>query len=192
MLLDYLRRISDHRRAQGQRYKLADVLFISILSILSGADSYRDIARFAKGHLKKLNEIFGFSWKRAPSKSRIREIFCEIDRTELEKIFRAYAKDLSDKKISLIKKNGFAIDGKSLRGSFDHLKENDMIHLLSVFCTNNQLIFAHVEIPEKTNEIPTAQILIKEMGLPEGSVYTLDAMHCQKKRLKQLRRQKVS
>lgn len=83
---------------------------------------------------------------------------------------------------------GFAVDGKSLRGSFDHVKGNEMIHLLSVFCTNNQLILGHVEIPEKTNEIPMAQALIKELNLPAGSVYTLDAMHCQKKPLNRLRK----
>ena len=188
MLLDYLKRIPDRRRAQGQRYKLPDILFISILAILSGADSYRDIVRFAKGHLKKLRELFGLSWKRAPSKSILRDIFCGINKAELEKIFREYSQNLSgiENKDFEIAIKGFAIDGKSLRGSFDHLKENNMIHLLSVFCTNNQLILAHVEIPEKTNEIPTAQTLIKELGLPEGSVYTLDAMHCQKKHLKQL------
>jgi len=54
------------------------------------------------------------------------------------------------------------------------------------------LIIAHVEIPEKTNEIPTAQALIKELGLPEGSVYTLDAMHCQKKHLRRLKKLKAS
>lgn len=188
MLLDYLKKIPDHRRAQGQRYKLSDILFVSILAILSGADSYRDIVRFAKGHLEKLKELFELNWKHVPSKSVLRDIFCSMDKSELEKIFRDYSQNLSsetEKENSEIPRKGFAIDGKSLRGSFDHLKEKDMIHLLSVFCTNNQLILAHVEIPEKTNEIPTAQDLIKELALPEGSVYTLDAMHCQKKHLSQ-------
>lgn len=190
MLLDYLKKIPDRRRFQGQRYKLPDILFVSILAILSGADSYRDIVRFSKVHLKRLKNIFGLSWKKAPSKSNLRDIFCGIDKLELEKIFREYSYNLSteEKKNFETSKNGFAIDGKALRGSFNHLKGNDMIHLLSVFCTNNQLILAHVEIPEKTNEIPMAQALIEELGLPEGSVYTLDAMHCQKKHLKQLQK----
>lgn len=187
MLLEYLKEVPDYRRAQGQRYKLHEVLFVSILAILSGADSYRDIARFVKRRLKQLKEWFGITLKRAPSKSNLRKIFCGVDKRAVEKVFRDYSGYLS--KIddhNALEKSHFAIDGKALRGSFDHIKGNDMIHLLSVFCTNNQLILGHVEIPEKTNEIPTAQALISELQLPEGSVYTLDAMHCQKKPLKRL------
>ena len=191
MLLEYLKKIPDHRRAQGQRYKLPDVLFVSILAVLSGADSYRDIVRFVKGNLKKLKNILGLTWKNAPSKSRLSEIFCGLDKVMLEEIFRNYSQDLSENRQDISNDvQNFAIDGKALRGSFDHLKGNDMLHLLSVFCTTNQLILAHVEIPEKTNEIPTAQALIKELGLPEGSIYTLDAMHCQKKHLRRLQKQK--
>ena len=189
MLLDYLKQIPDHRRAQGRRFKLEHILLTSILAILSGAESYRDIARFMKGRLTQFKDWFGINWKCAPSKTNLRDILCYVNKPALEKIFRNYSRNLAgsyanDPKNSM----GFAIDGKALRGSFDHLKGNAMLHLLSVFCTDNQLILGHVEIPEKTNEIPTAQALIKELGLPEGSVYTLDAMHCQKKRLKQLKK----
>lgn len=189
MLLNYLKQVPDHRRAQGQRFKLDDLLFTSILALLSGADSYRDIARFMKGRLKQLKVWFGITWKRAPSKTQIRDILCKANKPALEKVFRNYSQDLSESTAENSKGPlGFAIDGKALRGSFDHLKGNDILHLLSVFCTTNQLILGHVEIPEKTNEIPTAQDLIKELGLAAGSVYTLDAMHCQKKRLKPLRK----
>lgn len=188
MLLEYLKEVPDHRRAQGQRYKLHEVLFISILAILSGADSYRDITRFAKGRLKQLKAWFGITLKQAPSKSNLGKIFCGIDKPAVEQVFRNYSQHLSKAEGKNPDKLGFAIDGKALKGSFDYLKGNEMIHLLSVFCTNNQLILGHVEIPEKTNEIPTAQALIRELKLPEGSVYTLDAMHCQKKRLKLLRK----
>jgi predicted transposase YbfD/YdcC len=67
-----------------------------------------------------------------------------------------------------------------------------MLQMLSGFCSESKLILGHVDIAEKTNEIPTAQQLIKELGLPEGTIYTMDAMHCQKKPSKQLRKQKVS
>ncbi len=54
------------------------------------------------------------------------------------------------------------------------------------FCSNNKLILGHHDVTkDKTNEIPVAQKLIAELGLPEGAVYTLDALHCQKKLLQQ-------
>lgn len=189
MLLDYLSQVPDHRRRQGQRYPLKEILLIAILAILSGATSYRDMARFIKGRLKSLKTLFGLKWKGAPSKSILREIFCGIDKSVLEKTFRNYSRGLAmTEKTKPEHSQGFAIDGKALKGSFDHVKGNEILHLLSVFCTNNQLILGHVEIPEKTNEIPTAQALIKELALPPGSVYTLDAMHCQKKHSKRLKK----
>lgn len=193
MLLECLEQIPDHRRGQGQRFKLKDILWVSILAILSGADSYRDITRFAKGRLKELREWFGVNWKRPPSKSNLGKIFGGLDKSGLERVFENYSQQLlalETRKDVADAKGVIAIDGKALRGSFDYVKGNNMIHLLSAFCTQNQIILGHVEIPEKTNEIPTAQWLIRSLGLPEGSIYTLDALHCQKKHLKRLRRSK--
>jgi hypothetical protein len=184
-LLEFLNEVPDHRRAQGQRYKLRDILFVTILAILSGADSYRDIIRFFNGKREELKKFFGLNYKKAPARTNIMKIFGGMDKIGLEKIFRDYSQGLSQfKPTDSNINNGFAIDGKALKGSFEHLKGTPILQLLSVFCTTNQIILGHVEIPEKTNEIPTAQLIIKELSLPEGSVYTLDAMHCQKKHLK--------
>ena len=77
---------------------------------------------------------------------------------------------------------GIAVDGKVLRGSYDHFGDKKAIQVLSFFETGQGLILAHEVIEEKTNEIPVFQRLMKELNL-EGVVYTLDALHCQKKRL---------
>jgi len=194
MLEEYLSALPDHRRGQGRRYQLKEILLVSILAILSGADSYRDIAGFMRLRFEILKKFFAITWKKAPSKSVLSDIYGRMNKESLEAIFRCYSKDLAKNQEQLDKKGvgAYAIDGKSLRGSFDHLKDQPMIHLLSVFCTTNDLIIGHVEIPEKSNEIPTAQGLIKELGLPAGSVYTLDALHCQKKHLQRLRKSKES
>lgn len=182
MLLKYLKKIHDPRRAQGRKFKLDHFLFFVILAILSGAKSYRDVNRFMSKKLEKLNKLFSLNWKGAPSKSQIRHIICNLDKEEVEKAFREYSSALKNDKECIC---SLGIDGKALRGSFDYLKSKDMLQMLSGFCSETKLILGHVEISEKTNEIPTAQKLIKELGLPEGTIYTADAMHCQKKHLKQ-------
>ncbi len=193
MLIEYLAQIPDNRRAQGQRYKLHEILLVSILALLSGATSYRDITRFAKGRLKQLKDLLRLNWKRAPSKSNLRDILCGINKSAVETAFRNYSRDLSQKNGETAENiSSLAIDGKALKGSADQVKGNAMLHLLSVLCTRTELILGHVEIPEKTNEIPMAQALIAELGLPAGSVYTLDALHCQKKHLKQSSKPKAN
>ncbi len=76
------------------------------------------------------------------------------------------------------------MDGKVLRGSFDNLKAQRMIQIFSAFLTDQDIILAHEKIYCKTNEIPTAQKLVKELGIGK-CIFTMDALHCQKKRLKQ-------
>jgi len=41
-------------------------------------------------------------------------------------------------------------------------------------------VLAHVDITEKSNEIPAAQTLLAELGVADGAIVTLDALHCQK------------
>jgi hypothetical protein len=51
---------------------------------------------------------------------------------------------------------------------------------LSAFATDTSLVLAHIDIAEKSNEIPAAQTLLAELGVPSGTLVTLDALHCQK------------
>jgi len=182
MLLDYLSKINDPRRGQGKRYSLKYILFFSILAILSGAQSYRDVARFMDKRHHKLNKLFNLKWKKSPSKSQLRDICCSIDIDSIESSFREYSHELSRLDLSGAA-NRVGLDGKSLRGSFAFEKDQNMLQLLGAFCSKCALILGHVDIAEKTNEIPTAQKLISELGLPKGTIYTADALHCQKKHL---------
>ena len=72
-----------------------------------------------------------------------------------------------------------ALDGKTLRGSFDHLNDRKAAQTLTAFASASAIVLAHTEIEDKSNEIPAAQQMIRELGLT-GVVFTADAMHCQK------------
>jgi hypothetical protein len=180
MLLDYLGEIPDHRRGQGRMYDLAGVLMVTILAVLSGSRSYRDIHTFAKTHLRRLRQLLGLSWLRVPSYNGIRIIIQGTSAEALESAFRRYSAAVAAK---LPEGEYLACDGKALRGSFDHMEDKRAAELLSVFATDSRLILAHMEIPDKTNEIPAFQQLVKELGLT-GKLFTLDAMHTQKKHFK--------
>jgi len=178
MIITFLDDIRDHRRSQGQRYELKFVLLFSIMAILSNAKSYRDISRFINKHLERLKKDFGLEWKKPPAYTTVRNIINGVGQQELEAGFRAYTQSLSETdKDNYI---GVAVDGKVLRGSYDHFQDKKAIQVLSFFDTQSELILAHEKVDVKTNEIPVAQALIPKLGL-ENVVYTLDALHCQKK-----------
>lgn len=177
MLESFLFKIKDHRRKQGRRYELGYILLFTILAILSGADSYRKVQKFIVRHYDRLNELFDLNWKRMPAYTSIRDIIQGTNGDELEQSFREYSQGLTEKGES---KQYIGCDGKVLRGSFDHFQDQKAVQILSAFLNDSQIILAHEEIATKTNEIPTAQMLMEELGL-SGYIFTFDALHCQKK-----------
>jgi hypothetical protein len=178
-LLGLLSDVADPRRAQGQLYKLPYVLLFSILAIVTGCNSYRGIVTFIDVNRDKLNAAFGLKWRRAPAHTAIRYILHRLDPTLLEAVFRRHA-SLLNAAHGAAGQGSIALDGKTLRGSFDNFRDRAAAQVLSAFATDTALVLAHVDIAEKSNEIPAAQTLLAELGVADGAVVTLDALHCQK------------
>jgi hypothetical protein len=180
--LSLLATIPDPRRAEGKRYQLQHLLLFSILAIVSGANSYRGIRTFLMAHRQRLNKAFKLKWKKAPSYTGVRYILQGLSATEVEKVFRAHAANLNleapDSNARVI-----AFDGKTLKGSFDNFNDIKAKQVLGAFAVDTALVLAHIEIDEKSNEIPGAQKLLEELDVA-GHIVTCDAMHCQKKRSK--------
>ncbi|XOF33932.1 MAG: ISAs1 family transposase [Candidatus Electrothrix sp. YB6] len=159
-----LNTIKDHRRGQGRRYELTHILLFSIMAILSGSDSYRKIHLFVDAHRERLNEYFGLDWKKAPAYTTIRTVILNTSGSELERIFREHGKALAEEE-----PDGEFIrcDGKTLRGSFDNMKDINQLQILSAFAGDRAVVLGHEEIREKSNEIPAARKLMKELGLSD-------------------------
>lgn len=179
MLYNFLLQIKDHRRRQGRRYSLGHILLFATLALLSGATSYRKVHAFIQGHYATLAEGFGLNWKKVPAYTTIRDIIQGTSSAELEAGFRAYSAALAASESP----NRFVnVDGKVVRGSFDHFQDQKALQVLSAFWADTRLILAHAEIAEKTNEIPTAQALFTQLGLSD-CIFTFDALPCQEKTL---------
>jgi len=178
-LLDVLADVPDPRRAQGQLYKLPHVLLFAIFAIVCGCNSYRGIVTFVDVHRCKLNAAFGLNWRRAPAHTAVRYILQGLDPATVECAFRRHAALLQAARATP-GQGSIALDGKTLRGSFDKFRDRAAAQVLSAFATETALVLAHIDIAEKSNEIPAAQTLLAELGLAPGAIVTLDALHCQK------------
>jgi hypothetical protein len=177
--LSLLAAIADPRRAEGKIYQLPHVLLFSIFAIVSGANSYRGIRTYVKVHRQKLNKAFEIKWKRPPAHTAIRYILQGLSASDVEKVFREHAANLnlapagSEARV-------IAFDGKTLKASFDNFNDIKARQVLSAFAVDTALVLAHIEIDEKSNEIPAVQKLLQELDVA-GHIVTCDAMHCQKK-----------
>jgi DDE_Tnp_1-associated len=182
--LSLLADIEDPRRAEGKLYRLPEIVLFSILAMLSDANSYRTIHSFIDVHLARLRGACGLKWRKAPAYTTIRFILRKLDAASVEAVFRRHAATLND--VAMVDgQRHVAVDGKTLRHSFDNFLDRRAAHLLTAFASDTALVLAHFDCDDKSNEIPAVQTLLGELGLT-GAVVTVDAMHCQKKRSSKL------
>jgi len=105
-------------------------------------------------------------------------LFLALGGDDLEAAFRRHARDLNARPVPEALRT-VALDGKTLRASFDHLTDRKAVHVLSAFASDTALILAHQDLagaPEETAAVPR---LMAELGLT-GVLFTADALHCQK------------
>jgi len=178
-LLEALRSIPDRRRAEGKRFDLASVLLYTILGMVAGANSYRQMHEFIRVHRQRLNEAFGLALRYAPSYTGLRDILQGVDPKALEAAFRAHASAITSTAPPREGLVAVAVDGKTLRGSFDAFADKKAAHMLSALRHADQIVLGHMMVGEKSNEIPTAPELIEALGV-KGCIFTLDAEHAQK------------
>jgi hypothetical protein len=177
-LLAALEEIRDPRRGQGKRYTLPHMLLFAVLAVLAGATSYQSIITFISLHRERLNQIFGARFRRAPALNTLRNLILTLDPADLEAVFRRHARGLHETAARQGRRT-VALDGKTLRHSFDHLHDQTAAHVLSGFATDAALTLAHREVSAAPDEVAAAQMLISELGL-KGVLFTADALHCQK------------
>jgi hypothetical protein len=120
--LGLLSEVPDPRRGQGQIYKLPYVLLFSILAIVTGCNSCRGIVTFIDVHRLRLNATFGLKWRRAPAHTALRYILKGLDPLAVEAVFRRHAALLQAARATP-GQGSIALDGKTLRGSFDNFHD---------------------------------------------------------------------
>jgi hypothetical protein len=169
--------IPDPRRAQGKLFDLPHLLLFSLLAVMGGATSYRRIHQFIRTHQARLNAAFGCAWRRTPAYTTVRYALRGLDVESIAPHFRTHAAGLAGEAAVV------ALDGKALRGSLDRFEDRRAAQVLSAFAVGERIVLGQIVLEDtgKEHEIQAAQRLIEELGLA-GRLYTLDALHLQKKR----------
>lgn len=167
----------DERRS-NRRYEQEALLCGLLLAILCGATSLRKMQLFIEERLEQLNGLFGTSWKKGPTWVGIRRFLLKLDIARVEESVRQHAARQRPEQPGL---KWIAMDGKALRGSACKVLDQRARQLVAAFSQQDLIILGHMEVDDKSNEIPAVQSLIETLEI-SGSILTLDALHCQKKR----------
>jgi len=164
--------VTDPRRREGT-YPLINFLVIAICAVICGADDFVAIAEFGRAKKKFLERFLDLS-AGIPSHDRFNAIFRAIKPAEFEKCLLRWITALHEVTDGQV----VAIDGKTLRRSFDAASSKAAIHMVSAWATANSISLGQVVVDEKSNEITAIPKLLEMLEL-SGAIVTIDAMGCQ-------------
>lgn len=176
-LVHYLSELEDPRHAKGIRHVQLSSLTIMVMAMLCGRTSLKGIARFARTHVQALAEVIPLPRDKAPSYSTLQRLSQQLSIEGLGRQFNRWMQQYAQAET-------IAMDGKSITSTFQQ-KEGEkqrFTSLVSFFSHSRQLICCVGKLDnDKHSEIDLVQELIGTLRI-ERSVFTLDALHCQKKR----------
>ena len=167
-------RVPDPRVRRTRRHALENILVITLCAVICGADDWVSIAHF--GHAKR-------KWFRRflalphgiPSHDTFGRVFAALDPDAFKTAFLAWVQTVA----ALLPGDVIAIDGKTLRRTFDTAADKAAIHMVSAWATAQGLCLGQVKTDAKSNEI-TAIPKLLELVAVAAHIVTIDAMGCQR------------
>ena len=169
---DHFANLTDPRRRKVL-YPLINVVTIAVCAVICGADDFVSIAEFGRKKRKWLSQFLDLT-SGIPSHDRFNAILGAIKPAEFEACLLSWITALHEITAGQI----VAIDGKTLRRSFDAASSKSAIHMVSAWATANQISLGQVVVEEKSNEITAIPKLLQILEI-SGCLVTIDAMGCQ-------------
>ena len=179
-IIDYLSKLTDKRRGAGRRHMQETVLLLVLMALMSGYYGYRAIGDFIARNREDLLTYLQPPKNRLPTFFTVRRVLMNIDFDEFSQQFYAWAKQYID----LQPGEWLSIDGKAIGGTVQDQSSSyqDFVNLVSIFVSHQKMVLANAKVVNsKESEIPVVRQLIEALHLKDV-VFTLDALHCQKKR----------
>jgi predicted transposase YbfD/YdcC len=165
--------VRDPRVQKRKKHKLVDILVIAVCAVICGAEGWEEMERYGLSKLEWLKTFLELPHG-IPSDDTFARVFSIIDPLEFQRCFAAWVAAIRES----LKGLTVAIDGKTLRHSFDRATGKNAIHMVSAWVVENQVILGQLKVDEKSNEITAVPKLLDMLDI-RGATVTTDAMGCQ-------------
>ena len=158
VFLSYFKDLPDYRQTGKVAYPLEEVLLLMLAAALAGAETVADIARFGRAKLKFLQRFRLFE-NGTPSHDQLGIILARLDPIAFQRCFVAWAAALAKTSADVI-----AIDGKTVRRSYQKKGAEAPIHVVSAFAAGHRTVLGQMKVGDKSNEIVAIPALLRTVG----------------------------
>lgn len=172
--------LTDVRQQGKVKHLLTDIIGLSLLAVISGAESYEDIEDYGMNKGDWLKQYLPLPHG-IPSHDTIERVMEAINPKEFSIYFTQWVKDIFDLHDDFL----IHIDGKSNRRSHDSRAGTKMLHALNAYAGEHHLSLAQIKVSDKSNEITAIPELLTLLDI-KGHTITIDAMGCQQQIARQI------
>lgn len=173
-ILTHFASLEDPRDPRGKEHPLLDIISIAICAVICGAESWIDIEEYGQAKLAWLQTFLALP-NGIPTHDTFARVFARLDPDQMQQCFVSWIRAIS----RLTQGEIIPIDGKTVRGSYDHRNGKGAIQMVSAWASANRLVLGQRKVDEKSNEITAIPQLLAVLSLA-GCVVTIDAMGCQR------------
>jgi predicted transposase YbfD/YdcC len=174
-LIAELGTIEDPRCGWKVEHRLIDVLVIAVCAVLGEAESFEDIALYGRCKRDWLESFLALP-NGIPSHDTFRRVLMLVDPDAFERSFLGWVRAVFRPEGGAPRQ--VAIDGKTVRRSFDLRKGRSPLHLVSAYATEHGLVLAQRAAEAKGGELAVLPDLLDGLDLG-GCLVSLDALACQ-------------
>ncbi|PSB14700.1 ISAs1 family transposase [Phormidesmis priestleyi ULC007] len=173
-ILSHFADLDDPRNQRGKDHRLLDIVAIAICAVICGAESWVDIELYGQSKQEWLGTFLSLN-KGIPSHDTFARVFARLDPDQMQACFISWIRAISQLSAGEV----IAIDGKTVRHSYDRANGKGAIHMVSAWASANRLVLGQRKVDEKSNEITAIPQLLQVLAI-EGCIVTIDAMGTQK------------
>jgi predicted transposase YbfD/YdcC len=165
--------LEDPRDIRGKKYKLIDILIMTIYGLLCGLKDFTNIADFMKLKEDYFTELLNLE-NGTPSHDCLSDLFASIDSKKFMEIFIEWTKDIVETKSG----KNISIDGKAVKSATDKINNGNIPYIVSAFIGEIGLSIGQVKVDDKSNEITAIPDLLDLLEI-DDAIVTIDAIGTQ-------------
>ena len=180
-ILAHFDELTDPRLDRTKLHPLTDMIAVALCAAICGAEGWADVERFGRMKADWFSRFLELPHG-IPSHDTFGRVFARLNTDEFLGCLQRWVRQLNHS----LEDQGIALDGKTLRHSFDTGTGKSALHVVSAWASELRLCLGQVAVDDKSNEITAVPKLLELLELT-GAVVTLDAMHCQKETAEAIR-----